>query len=205
MKERTAITEVRAQQNKVSFSMDAEYGDSAMGVDLGTDLCLHTHSRRVIKTPCQDTLSIHPHNTLSIHPAQDTFKTQHNPLITSFQTLTPHKSSKRPSTPPLDSPNTPYAFTGMVGSKDGGKMRAPQRKEQKMGLTKKQKTSRLSMSSGNSNGLSSSLVFTPVIHPSVALLPFALWTRHIIDWLSHYPLPPPPLFLKFIRFFCRYA
>ena len=65
---------------------------------------------------------------------------------------------------PIDSSNTLY-IAGMVGSKDGGKMRAPQRKEQKVGLTKKQKTSTLSMSSGNTNGLSSSLVFTPVNYP----------------------------------------
>ena len=76
MKERTAITEVRAQQNKVSFSMDAEYGDSAMGVDLGTrlsqyTLSQHSHntlsqhplSRRPIKTP-----SLYPLTTLSQHP-----------------------------------------------------------------------------------------------------------------------------------------
>jgi len=85
LKERMAVTEVRAQQNKVSFSMDAEYGDSAMGLD-----------------------------------------------------------------------------TGMLGSKDSGRLRAPARKDQKVGLSKRQKTAMVGASSGTTNGLSSSLVFTPV-------------------------------------------
>ena len=96
MKERMAVTEVRSQQNKVSFSMDAEYGDSAMGVD-----------------------------------------------------------------------------TGMFGSRESGKLRAPQRKDNKIGLSKRQKTSMTAMSSGTTNGLSSSLAFTPVqglelINPNAA-------------------------------------
>jgi U4/U6 small nuclear ribonucleoprotein PRP31 len=36
MKERYAMTELRSQQNKLSFSMnEGEYGDSAMGLDMG--------------------------------------------------------------------------------------------------------------------------------------------------------------------------
>ena len=82
-KERFALTEMRAAQNKMNVSVtEGEYGDSAMGVDMG--------------------------------------------LL----------SSKGQS----------------------GKVRAPQRKEIK--LAKKQKT--VSASSGQTNGLSSSLVFTPV-------------------------------------------
>mmetsp|Transcript_23042 Transcript_23042/g.33729 ORF Transcript_23042/g.33729 Transcript_23042/m.33729 type:complete len:503 (-) Transcript_23042:104-1612(-) len=82
-KERFAMTEMRAAQNKINFTTnDGEYGDSAMGVDMG-----------------------------------------------------------------------------MLSSKGAsGKLRAPQKKEVK--LAKKQKT--ISMSSGQTNGLSSSLVFTPV-------------------------------------------
>jgi U4/U6 small nuclear ribonucleoprotein PRP31 len=92
-KERFAMTELRKQQNKIGFSStEGEYGDSAMGVDLG-----------------------------------------------------------------------------LVGASDSGKLRGPQKKEVK--LLKKQKT--ITMSSGQTNGLSSSLVFTPVqglelINPNAA-------------------------------------
>lgn len=84
-KERFALTEMRALQNRIGMSVtDGEYGDSAMGVDLGM------------------------------------------------------LSSK---------------------GKQMGKLRAPQRKEIK--INKKQKKG-TTMSSGQTNGLSSSLVFTPV-------------------------------------------
>ena len=52
--------------------------------------------------------------------------------------------------------------TGMLGSKESGRLRAPARKDQKVGLSKRQKTSMAGASSGATNGLSSSLVFTPV-------------------------------------------
>jgi U4/U6 small nuclear ribonucleoprotein PRP31 len=83
-KERFAMTEMRSLQNKINFTTnDGEYGDSAMGVDVG-----------------------------------------------------------------------------MLSSKgQTGKIRAPQRKEVR--AAKKQKKA-VSMSSGQTNGLSSSLVFTPV-------------------------------------------
>mmetsp|Transcript_15693 Transcript_15693/g.15032 ORF Transcript_15693/g.15032 Transcript_15693/m.15032 type:complete len:699 (+) Transcript_15693:1115-3211(+) len=51
---------------------------------------------------------------------------------------------------------------GMVNSTEGGKMRAPQKKDNKVGLTKKQKTQMTAISANNTSGLSSSLVFTPV-------------------------------------------
>lgn len=85
LKERYAMTELRQQQNRISFSTDVgEYGDSAMGMD-----------------------------------------------------------------------------KGMVGFKDSGKVRVTQKKEVKFTSSKKMKKA-LSMSSGATNGLSSSLVFTPV-------------------------------------------
>lgn len=93
-KERFAMTDLRSQQNKISFSDTiGEYGDSAMGNDLG-----------------------------------------------------------------------------MVGAADSGKLRAPIKKE--VHLAKKQKKV-ISLSSGQTNGLSSSLVFTPVqglelINPNAA-------------------------------------
>jgi U4/U6 small nuclear ribonucleoprotein PRP31 len=83
MKERYAVTELQAQQNKLSFTVDAgEYGDSAMGFDVG-----------------------------------------------------------------------------MVGRKDTGKLRGAVKKESQ--LAKRAKKA-ISASSGQTNGLSSSLVFTPV-------------------------------------------
>ena len=94
-KERFAMTELRAQQNKVKVSLDeGEYGDSAMGND-----------------------------------------------------------------------------QGMVGVKDSGKLRAPIKKQTKL-LSKKQ-LKVVHQSSGQTNGLSSSLVFTPVqgielVNPSAA-------------------------------------
>jgi U4/U6 small nuclear ribonucleoprotein PRP31 len=48
---------------------------------------------------------------------------------------------------------------GMLG-KAGGKMRAPAQKEQKQTVTKKMRVANLS--SGTTNGMSSSLVFTPI-------------------------------------------
>ena len=51
--------------------------------------------------------------------------------------------------------------TGMLGSKESGRIRAPQMKESKIPLAKKQKKA-ISVASGATNGLSSSLVFTPV-------------------------------------------
>lgn len=83
MKERYAVTELRQQQNKMNFKVDeGEYGDSAMGVDVG-----------------------------------------------------------------------------LVGRKDSGKIRGPVLKESQLG--KRQKKA-ITASSGQTNGLSSSLVFTPV-------------------------------------------
>ena len=85
-KERFAMTEMRAQQNKMNFKIDeGEYGDSAMGVDMG--------------------------------------------LLSS--------------------------------SSGSGKLRAPQEKKIAKSENKRQKKA-VSMSSGATNGLSSSLVFTPV-------------------------------------------
>mmetsp|Transcript_8881 Transcript_8881/g.16648 ORF Transcript_8881/g.16648 Transcript_8881/m.16648 type:complete len:519 (-) Transcript_8881:1611-3167(-) len=85
-KERFAMTEMRAQQNKMNFKIDeGEYGDSAMGVDMGM-------------------------------------------------------------------------LSSAAGS---GKLRAPQEKKIANHAAKKQKKA-ISMSSGQTNGLSSSLVFTPV-------------------------------------------
>ena len=49
---------------------------------------------------------------------------------------------------------------GMLGVKEGGKLRLPPKKEQKLAV-KKQKRA-IQMSSGKTNGLSSSLVFTPM-------------------------------------------
>jgi U4/U6 small nuclear ribonucleoprotein PRP31 len=50
---------------------------------------------------------------------------------------------------------------GMLGSKaEGGKLRLPQQKEQKQAAKKMKRA--IQMSSGATNGLSSSLVFTPV-------------------------------------------
>ena len=49
---------------------------------------------------------------------------------------------------------------GMLGSKTGGKMRLPPKKEQKTTVKKMKRA--IQMSSGATNGLSSSLVFTPV-------------------------------------------
>ena len=85
-KERFAMTEMRAQQNKMNFKIDeGEYGDSAMGVDLGM----------------------------------------------------------------------------LSSSASTGKLRAPQEKKNPNNPFKRQKKA-ISMSSGQTNGLSSSLVFTPV-------------------------------------------
>jgi U4/U6 small nuclear ribonucleoprotein PRP31 len=100
-KERFAVTEMRALQNRIGMSVnDGEYGDSAMGVDLGM------------------------------------------------------LSSK---------------------GKQMGKLRAPQKKEIKIGKKPKLGNSgtSMAMSSGQTNGLSSSLVFTPVqglelINPNAA-------------------------------------
>ena len=84
MKERYAMTDVRAAQNKISFSLDGgEYGDSAMGFDVG-----------------------------------------------------------------------------LTSLKDTGKLRAPQAKKKEVQLSKKMKKA-ISASSGQTNGLSSSIVFTP--------------------------------------------
>lgn len=49
---------------------------------------------------------------------------------------------------------------GMLGAKQGGKLRLPPKKDQKL-AAKKQKRA-IQLSSGATNGLSSSLVFTPV-------------------------------------------
>ena len=49
---------------------------------------------------------------------------------------------------------------GMLG-KEGGKLRAPSKKEKKTQISQKRRKM-ISMSSGVTNGLSSSLVFTPV-------------------------------------------
>lgn len=50
---------------------------------------------------------------------------------------------------------------GMLGTKQGGKLRLPPKKEQKT-VVKAQKKRAIQLSSGATNGLSSSLVFTPV-------------------------------------------
>lgn len=86
MKERYAMTDLRKQQNRISFTIEGgEYGDSAMGVD-----------------------------------------------------------------------------AGMVGHKDTGKVRVTQKKEMKLYNPNKKPKKGVSVSSGQTSGLSSSLVFTPV-------------------------------------------
>ena len=50
---------------------------------------------------------------------------------------------------------------GTIGTKDTGRIRAPKMKESKL-ISKKPVKKAISVSSGQTNGLSSSLVFTPV-------------------------------------------